>query len=147
MTSTNLDSSVSTHPPVALPIIAIIGGTGQLGAAIARRLAVAGARIIIGSRDSSRAEGAAVTLATAIGSDDAAARISGAGNLEAARLGEVVILTVPAASQAATLAEIASAVIGKILVDTTVPLVPPKVMRVQLPPEGSAAVRAQTILG
>ena len=88
-----------------------------------------------------------MTLATAIGSDDAAARISGAGNLEAARLGEVVILTVPAASQAATLAEIASAVIGKILVDTTVPLVPPKVMRVQLPPEGSAAVRAQTILG
>jgi NADPH-dependent F420 reductase len=147
MTSTNLDSSVSTHPPIALPIIAIIGGTGQLGAAIARRLAVAGARIIIGSRDSSRAEGAAVMFATAIGSDDAAARISGAGNLEAARLGEVVILTVPAASQAATLAEIASAVIGKILVDTTVPLVPPKVMRVQLPPEGSAAVRAQTILG
>lgn len=147
MTSTNFDPSVSTHPPVALPIIAIIGGTGQLGAAIARRLAVAGARIIIGSRDSSRAEGAAVMLATAIGSDDAAARISGAGNLEAARLGEVVILTVPAASQAATLAEIASAVIGKILVDTTVPLVPPKVMRVQLPPEGSAAVRAQTILG
>jgi NADPH-dependent F420 reductase len=38
-------------------------------------------------------------------------------------------------------------VAGKIVVDTTVPLVPPKVMRVQLPPEGSAAVRAQRLLG
>ena len=43
--------------------------------------------------------------------------------------------------------DIAPSVVGKIVVDTTVPLVPPKVMRVQLPPEGSAAVRAQNILG
>jgi hypothetical protein len=35
----------------------------------------------------------------------------------------------------------------KIVVDTTVPLVPPKVARVQLPPEGSAAQIAQSILG
>mgnify|MGYP006272261401 CR=1 FL=1 len=53
----------------------------------------------------------------------------------------------PFGSQEATLKDIAAGLTGKILVDTTVPLVPPKVMRVQLPPEGSAAVRAQKILG
>lgn len=103
--------------------------------------------MVIGSRDAAKAEAAATALASATGSHDAAARVSGADNLEAARRGEIVILTVPAASQAATLSEIAPAVTGKILVDTTVPLVPPKVMRVQLPAEGSAAVRAQKTLG
>src|SRR4030095_7296832 len=44
-------------------------------------------------------------------------------------------------------ADIRAVVAGKLVVDTTVPLVPPKVMRVQLPPEGAAAVRAQQILG
>ena len=61
--------------------------------------------------------------------------------------GDIVIVTVPFAAQEATLADIAAHVAGKIVVDTTVPLVPPKVMRVQLPPEGSAAVRAQALLG
>jgi 8-hydroxy-5-deazaflavin:NADPH oxidoreductase len=68
-------------------------------------------------------------------------------NADAAAAGDVVIVTVPFAAQEATLAEIAPYVSGKIVVDTTVPLMPPKVMRVQLPPEGSAAVRAQNMLG
>jgi NADPH-dependent F420 reductase len=59
----------------------------------------------------------------------------------------IVIVTVPFAAQEPTLADIAPHVAGKIVVDTTVPLVPPKVMRVQLPPEGSAAQRAQKLLG
>lgn len=50
-------------------------------------------------------------------------------------------------AQADTLADIAPHVQGKIVVDTTVPLMPPKVMRVQLPAEGSAAVRAAGLLG
>jgi NADPH-dependent F420 reductase len=54
---------------------------------------------------------------------------------------------VPFAAQEGTLAAIKPYVAGKIVVDTTVPLVPPKVMRVQLPPEGSAAQRAQKLLG
>jgi NADPH-dependent F420 reductase len=57
------------------------------------------------------------------------------------------VITVPYAAQADTLGEIRTAVAGKLVVDTTVPLVPPKVMRVQLPPEGAAAVRAQRLLG
>ena len=53
----------------------------------------------------------------------------------------------PFAAQEATLAEILPHAADKIVVDTTVPLMPPKVMRVQLPPEGSAALRAQSLLG
>ena len=53
----------------------------------------------------------------------------------------------PFAAQEATLRDIAPHAAGKIVVDTTVPLVPPKVMRVQLPPEGSAAARARALLG
>jgi NADPH-dependent F420 reductase len=141
------DPAAPAADAAVLPIISVIGGTGQLGAAIARRLALAGARIVIGSRDAARAEAAAAGLAAETGAHDAASRVVGADNLEAARRGDIVILTVPAASQAASLAEIAPALAGKILVDTTVPLVPPKVMRVQLPPEGSAAIRAQKMLG
>jgi NADPH-dependent F420 reductase len=68
-------------------------------------------------------------------------------NAEAAARGGIIIVTVPFASQEATLQEIAAGVAGKIVVDTTVPLMPPKVMRVQLPAEGSAAQRAQKLLG
>lgn len=124
------------------PLIAVIGGTGDLGSAIARRLAKAGERVVIGSRDPMKAEATAARLATEIGRE-----VGAASNTAAAAQAEIVILTVPFASQEATLREIASAVAGKIVVDTTVPLMPPKVMRVQLPAEGSAAVRTQKLLG
>jgi len=122
--------------------IAVIGGTGQLGAAIARRLAKAGKSIIIGSRDPVKAEAAARQLGAELGCE-----VAFGGNVAAAGAADVVILTVPFASQRMTLEDIRSSVSGKIVIDTTVPLMPPKVMRVQLPPEGSAAQRAQEILG
>ncbi len=118
--------------------IAVIGGTGNLGAAIARRLAKAGRRVVIGSRTLEGAEAAAASLGFGL---------TGRSNSEAAVMADLIIVTVPFAAQAATLAAIAPAVAGKIVVDTTVPLVPPKVMRVQLPSEGSAALIAQAVLG
>lgn len=126
----------------AAPVVAIIGGTGELGSAIARRLSRSGLEVIIGSRDPARAAAAAAALAAATGRV-----VSGFANAEAAARGSIIIVTVPFASQEATLHEIAAGVAGKILVDTTVPLMPPKVMRVQLPTEGSAAQRAQKLLG
>jgi len=57
------------------------------------------------------------------------------------------VLTVPYVAHRATLEAVRDALSGKILVDVTVPLLPPKVSRVQLPPEDSAAVAAQAILG
>jgi NADPH-dependent F420 reductase len=118
--------------------IAVVGGTGKLGSAIARRLAKAGQSVIIGSRSAESAAAAAAELGFGL---------KGLSNAEAAKAGGIVIVTVPFAAQEATLAEIAPHVAGKIVIDTTVPLVPPKVMRVQLPPEGSAAQRAQKLLG
>ena len=122
--------------------IALIGGTGALGAAIARRLAKAGESVILGSRDPAKAAAAASALQAETGRP-----VQGLGNAEAAAAASIIIVTVPFASQETTLAEIASGCRGKIVVDTTVPLMPPKVMRVQLPLEGSAAVRAQKLHG
>ncbi|NMG76467.1 NADPH-dependent F420 reductase [Aromatoleum diolicum] len=122
--------------------IGVIGGTGHLGAALARRWVKAGLRVVIGSRDAGKAREAAAAMAAETGREVAAGT-----NREAAELADIVVVTVPFASQAAMLEEIRPVVAGKIVVDTTVPLVPPKVMRVQLPPEGCAALRAQALLG
>jgi NADPH-dependent F420 reductase len=123
---------------MTLPTIAVVGGTGNLGAAIAWRLARAGYPVVIGSRSAESAATAA---------DELGHGLRGATNAEAASEGDIVIVTVPFAAQDATLAEIRPLVTGKLVVDTTVPLVPPRVMRVQLPAEGSAAAKAQAILG
>jgi 8-hydroxy-5-deazaflavin:NADPH oxidoreductase len=118
--------------------IAVVGVTGKLGAALARRLAKAGGNVVIGSRSAEGARKAAGDLGFGL---------TGAANVDAAAVCDIIIVTVPFAAQDSTLAEIGPHVAGKIVVDTTVPLVPPKVMRVQLPPEGSAAVRAERLLG
>lgn len=119
-------------------IVAVIGGAGALGSAIASRLAAAGTKVVIGSRSADRAREKAADLGRGI---------VGVSNADAAKAGSVVFVAVPYSAQAETLAEIKEHVQGKILVDTTVPLMPPKVARVSLPAEGSAAVRAQMLLG
>lgn len=119
-------------------VIGVIGGTGNLGAAIAWRLARAGQKVLIGSRKAEAAQEKAAELGHGL---------VGMANADAAAQADLVIVTVPFSAQEATLADIRPHVAGKIVVDTTVPLVPPKVMRVQLPAEGSAAARAQALLG
>ncbi|MBL8225386.1 MAG: NADPH-dependent F420 reductase [Chromatiales bacterium] len=129
---------------IAIPsTVAIVGGTGALGGGLARRLARAGLTVVIGSRDAAKAAAAATSLAAAL----PGSRVTGLGNLAAASAAGLVVLAVPFANHRATLQEIAPALAGKILVDTTVPLVPPRVARVQLPPEGCAALAAQQLLG
>ena len=73
--------------------------------------------------------------------------ISGTTNEEAAKAADLVVLTVPFSAHAATLENIRPFIQEKIFIDVTVPLVPPKVTRVQMPPAGSAAMQAQQILG
>lgn len=125
------------------PILAIIGGTGDLGTGLARRWAKAGYPIVIGSRAADKA----VAAASALGDLATGAKPRGMSNRQAAEAGEVVVLTVPFATAPAVLDDIKPAVQGKLFVDTTVPLVPPRVARVQLPPEGCAAVLTQNRLG
>ncbi|MGE0094199.1 MAG: NADPH-dependent F420 reductase [Alphaproteobacteria bacterium] len=125
------------------PSIAIIGGSGDLGSGLALRWAKAGYPVILGSRDRAKAAAAAAELATAI----PGARVGGEGNVAAAASGSVIVITVPYSSHGAILNEIRQAVQGKIVVDTVVPLVPPKVSVVQPPEEGSAAKIARSRLG
>lgn len=123
--------------------IAVLGGTGKEGSGLALRWANAGHHIVIGSRMRERAQQAAAAINARISMD----RAEGADNLTAAQRGDIVVLTVPFAAQLATLEEVRTALAGKILIDVTVPLVPPQVGRVQLPDGGSAVVKAQAMLG
>ncbi len=132
----------------ALPTIAIIGGTGDLGTGLARRWAQAGYPIIIGSRTADRAQAAVADLRAVLterGCKQIA--VEALDNIAAAKKADIAVLTVPFAHQAGTLESIKASVQGKIVVDVTVPLVPPKVARVQMPPLGSAGQIAQAILG
>lgn len=152
----------------ALPTIAVLGGTGKEGSGLALRWAVAGYPVIIGSRDAARARAAAAdieaqaqALHRPLGDEldraEAARRLAqpatdrpvvrGLGNREAAAACEIAVLTVPYTAQLATLEEVKKPLAGKILIDVTVPLVPPRVSRVQLPEGGSAVARAQELLG
>lgn len=124
--------------------IGIVGGTGREGRGIALRWAAKGHDIVIGSRDAARAQEKAQEIAAEL--PDGGARITGGSNEEAAAAGEVTVLTVPYAAHAATLAALRAPLAGRILVDITVPLQPPKVTQVHLPPGTSAALEAQALL-
>jgi len=124
-------------------IIAVVGGTGAEGSGLALRWAHAGHQVIIGSRDGAKAQASADEL-NALLSRPA---LTGSSNAEAVAMAEIVVLTVPYASQQATAMDLKPALEGKILVDVTVPLVPPKVSTVQLPPTDSAAVALQALVG
>jgi 8-hydroxy-5-deazaflavin:NADPH oxidoreductase len=124
--------------------IAILGGTGKEGKGLAFRWAQAGHNIIIGSRTSEKALNAVEELKGLINKP---LSIKGTDNNSAAREAEIVVLTVPFSFHKEMLQAIKEDVQGKIFIDVTVPIVPPKVTRVQMPPEGSAAQQAQMILG
>jgi NADPH-dependent F420 reductase len=122
--------------------IGIVGGTGKLGSGLAVRLARAGHTVLVGSRDAAKARAHVAELAAA-----GSTGIEAGDNAWAAREADVVVLTVPYEAHAATLESIKEATAGKVLVDTTVPLKPPKVSRVQLPAGQAAALETQAIVG
>ncbi len=124
--------------------IAILGGTGKEGKGLAYRWARAGYRVLIGSRSQEKAAGAARELLEKL---QEKASIVGMTNEQAAGSADIVVLTVPYEAHRATLDSVKSALRGKLLIDVTVPLVPPKVFKVQMPPAGSAAQEAREILG
>ncbi len=122
--------------------IAVLGGTGAQGSGLALRLAAAGHELTIGSRDAVRAGATAAQLGTRAGK-----AIAGSDNRAAADAAEIVILTVPYAVQRATVEHVLDQLRGKILVDSTVPLLPPKVGTVQLPEGRSAVAAIQELAG
>ncbi len=129
--------------PIVLTI-AVLGGTGKEGKGLAYRWAKAGYRVLIGSRTPERAIAAAAEIVELL---DGASSTVGMTNLEAAQQADIVVLTVPYAAHRDTLKAVKPALKGKFLIDVTVPLLPPKVTRVQMPAAGSAAQEARQILG
>lgn len=127
-----------------LMTIAVLGGTGKEGKGLAYRWAKAGYKILIGSRTPEKAVTTASELMEML---EGASSVVGTSNREAAELADMVVLSVPYAAHRETLESVKDVLKGKVLIDVTSPLVPPKVTKVQLPAAGSAAQEAKEIVG
>lgn len=126
-----------------LKTICIVGGTGAEGSGLAARWAAHGHRVIVGSRDESKAKSTAEALNALTGKNNVQAMESRAG----VKAADVVVLTVPFSAQKSTVEGLKAELTGKVLIDVTVPLVPPKVSMVQLPESDSCVVAIQKMLG
>jgi len=123
--------------------IAVIGGTGNQGPGLALRWAKSGYQVIIGSRQAEKAASVADDLNQRLGQNI----IQGLSNEVAVRAADICVLTVPYKAQEPTLTSLREALQGKILVNVSVPLQPPKVSHVYLPAGRSAGEEAQATLG
>ena len=125
--------------------IAIVGGTGKEGKGLAYRWVLAGHEVIIGSRQYEKAQRAVATVNDLFDKDSDL--LKGMENKDAVEACDIAVITVPYAAHRPTLESLKDVLDGKIVVDVVVPIVPPKVTKVQMPPEGSVAQEAQAILG
>nr|WP_204263964.1 NADPH-dependent F420 reductase [Geodermatophilus normandii] len=104
-------------------VVGVLGGTGPQGRGLAVRLAAVGQRVLLGSRDADRArevaEEVAGRAATVSGGE---VSVQGGSNLDVAGAADLVIVAVPFAGHAATLAELAAPLAGKVVVDCVVPM-------------------------
>lgn len=126
-----------------LVVVAVLGGTGKEGSGLAMRWALNGYQVIIGSRDAERAVQRAAEMNKELGGE----YLSGMENSKAAAAADLVVLSVPYSAHKTTLEGVKEHLEGKVLIDLTVPLQPPKVRRVHLPEGQSAALEAQALLG
>jgi 8-hydroxy-5-deazaflavin:NADPH oxidoreductase len=135
---------VSEQPEIEVNVIGIIGGTGKEGKGLAYRWAKAGYAVQIGSRTEEKARTAAEEINQLLGGGSV---VVGGSNQEISQSSNLLVLTVPFAAHREMVEAIKPWIQGKILIDVTVPLVPPKVTKVQMPPAGSASLEAQQIAG
>ena len=102
--------------------IAVLGGTGALGRALALRLARSGHPVVLGSRDAGRAEAAAVELSEVLAAAGTQARLHGAGNAEAAGAGDIVLLATPWDESGQSIAALTEPLAGRLVVSCINPL-------------------------
>ena len=125
-------------PDVTDLVVGVLGGTGEQGRGLARRLAIAGQQVVIGSRSAERAAAAAAELAA-----DTGGRVSGAANADCATAADLVVIAVPWDGHDLLLDSLASALAGKVVIDCVNPLGFDKQGAFPLDvPEGSAAQQA-----
>jgi NADPH-dependent F420 reductase len=120
--------------------VAIVGGTGNLGGALALRLGAPGVKIIIGSRDPEKAKQAVEALKPKL----RAGEIIGATNRDAVKTADFVVIAVPYEGHAQMVSDLKGQLAGKVIIDTVVPL---NKVKPFVPPAGSALQEAQQILG
>ena len=125
--------------------ITVVGGTGKEGYGLALGWASAGQEVLVGSRVAERAVRAAGAINLEVGQPRAAGMLNRAA--AAAAAGDIVVLAVPYVAHEATLHDIRAAVVGKVLVDVTVPIDPERPRRLRSVPGGSATEEAQALLG
>ena len=125
------------------PSLAIIGGTGREGSALAARFAKAGVRILIGSRDPIKAQNAACTMNSKFNITN----IEGFSNIEAAAKADIILLALPCDFLTPICTEIKQAVAGKVIINIASSIDPEKKSRAKINPSGSIAMELQTLFG
>jgi 8-hydroxy-5-deazaflavin:NADPH oxidoreductase len=135
---------MSTPTPInPNPSLAIIGGTGKEGSAIAMRFAKAGVRTIIGSRDAAKAQAMAATINGKFGIKNT----EGYTNREATAKADIVLLAVPYDGMKPILEDIKPAAAGKVIINIASSLDVEKKSRARINPNGSIAMEIQTFFG
>lgn len=123
--------------------VAVLGGTGKEGSALAMRWALNGYKVIIGSRTAEKAQTRVAEMNEELGGD----YLIGMANEDAAKEAKIIVLSVPYSAHKPTIEGVKEHLAGKVVVDLTVPLAPPKVMSVYVPEGNAAALEAQSYLG
>lgn len=124
--------------------LAFLGGTGDQGRGLARRLALAGHSILLGSRSAERAAAAAESVLASLPDGGS---VRGMTNAQAAAEADLVVVAVPFEGHAALLSDVAKELAGKIVVDCVNPLGFDERGAFALEvPEGSAAEQAAALL-
>lgn len=121
--------------------IGIVGGAGNQGIGLAARWSLAGHHVVIGSRDEGRGREAAARISA----QWQVSTLRGGSNVAAANQ-DLVVVSVPYSAKEQVLREIGHLLDGKVVIDLTVPLVPPKVSRVQLPQQGAGSLATRHLL-
>jgi 8-hydroxy-5-deazaflavin:NADPH oxidoreductase len=137
-------------PDVSALTVGVFGGTGPQGRGLAVRLAAAGQKILLGSRDAERAQGIAAEVAeraASVAADGVEVSVGGGSNDEVAAAADLVIVAVPFDGHAATVAGLAGPLAGKVVVDCVVPMAFDKQGAYVLDvPEGSVTQQAAALL-
>ncbi len=139
-------ASVPSNPttqPSNYPTLAIIGGTGKEGNALAFRFAKAGVRVLIGSRDAAKAQTTANELNARIG----ASNVAGYSNRDAATKADIVLLSVPYDGMKPILEDLRDAVQNKIVINIASSLDPERKSRAKPPAAGSVTAEVQQFFG
>lgn len=123
--------------------IAVLGGTGKEGSALAMRWALNGYRVLVGSRTLEKAETSVQAMNSQLGGE----YLTGLQNEDAAAQAQMIVLSVPYSAHQTTILSVKDRLQGKVLIDLTVPLQPPNVRTVFIPRGHAATLEAQELLG